>query len=47
MVTAIYEKRKDNGEEILLMDEILEILEENPEIASINSNVKRSDMYRK
>ena len=28
------------------LEEISEILEENPEIASINSNVKRSDMYR-
>lgn len=46
MVNAIYENRKDGNEVILLMEEIFEILEENPEIASINSNVKRSDMYR-
>ena len=46
MVNAIYENRKDGNEGILLMEEIFEILEENPEIASINSNVKRSDMYR-
>ena len=47
MVNAIYEKRKNQQEEILLMEEILEILEENPEIASINSDVKRSAMYQK
>lgn len=47
MVNAIYEKRKNSQEEILLMGEILEILEENPEIASINSDVKRSAMYQK
>lgn len=46
MVNAIYENRKDGNDEILLMEEILGILDENPEIASINSNVKRSDMYR-
>ena len=46
MVNAIYENRKDGNEGILLMEEIFEILEENPEIASINSDVKRSDMYR-
>ncbi len=47
MVNAIYEKRKNGQEEILLMEEILEILEENPELASINSDVKRSAMYQK
>ncbi|MBQ6098511.1 MAG: glycosyltransferase family protein [Methanobrevibacter sp.] len=47
MVNAIYEKRRNEQEEILLMEEILEILEENPEIASINSDVKRSAMYQK
>ena len=46
MVNAIYEKRKNENEGILLMDEILGILEENPEIASINSEVKRSAMYQ-
>lgn len=46
MVNAIYENRKDGNDEILLMEEILGILDENPEIVSINSNVKRSDMYR-
>lgn len=46
MVNAIYEKRKEENEGILLMQEILEILEENPEIAEINSNVKRSGMYQ-
>ena len=46
MINTIYEKRT-NEEEILLMEEILKILEENPEIAEINSNVKRSGMYQK
>lgn len=46
MVNAIYEKRKPRKQGILLMDEILEILEENPEIVSINSDVKRSAMYQ-
>ena len=47
MVSAVYEKRKKEKEEILLMEEILEILKENPEIPEINSNVKRSGMYQK
>lgn len=46
MVKAIYEKRKNNVTGILLMDEILKILEDNPDIAMINSKVKRSTMYR-
>ena len=46
MVNAIYEKRKNGKEGILLMEEILEILEETPEIANMNSNVKRSGMYQ-
>lgn len=44
MVNAIYECR--NGKGILLMDEILNILEKNPEISEINATVKRSDMYK-
>lgn len=46
MVNEIYKKRKDRSKGILLMEEILEILEENPKIASINSDVKRSGMYQ-
>lgn len=46
MVNAIYEKRDDENKGILLMDEIFEILEENPEIVEINSDVKRSAMYQ-
>lgn len=45
MVQAIYEKRKGNAE-ILLMDEILSIIEDNPDILHINGNVKRSTMYQ-
>ena len=47
MVNAIYDKRKNKSDEILLMEEIFKILEENPEIIEINSNVKRSAMYEK
>ena len=47
MVNVIYDNRKNQNEGILLMDEILEILEKNPEIASINSDVERSAMYKK
>ena len=46
MVKSIYAKREKASDEILLMDEILKILVENPEIAGINSNVKRSAMYQ-
>lgn len=46
MVNAIYNNRKEENEGILLMQEILEIIEENPEIVEINSNVKRSAMYQ-
>ena len=46
MVKAIYAKRKKGAEGILLMDEILEILNKNPEISKINSGVKRSAMYQ-
>ncbi len=45
MVKAIYSKRVNpNG--ILLMSEILEILNRNPEIVQLNSSVKRSAMYQ-
>ncbi len=46
MVKAIYAKRKNGNNGMLLMDEILEILNQNPEIAKINSDVKRSAMYQ-
>lgn len=46
MVKAIYAKRKEGNTGILLMDEILEILEKNPSIPIINSQVKRSAMYQ-
>ncbi len=46
MVKAIYAKRKKENQGILLMDEILEILEKNPDISVINSQVKRSAMYQ-
>lgn len=45
MVKRIYEKRKEGNNGILLMKEIFDILEENPEIIQINSQVKRSTMY--
>lgn len=44
MVNAIYEKR--HGQGTLLMEEILDIIEKNPEISDINATVKRSDMYK-
>ncbi len=46
MVKAVYANRKRPSEGILLMDEILNILRENPGIATINSQVKRSTMYQ-
>ncbi len=46
MVNAVYAKRKPGVQGILLMKEILEILETSPEIAQINSDVKRSAMYQ-
>lgn len=46
MVKEIYNKRNKNSNDILLMDEILSILKENPDIANINSGVKRSAMYQ-
>lgn len=47
MVRAIYAKRSPENKDILLMDEILDILQENPEIEKINSEVERSVMYKK
>lgn len=44
MVNTIYEKR--HGQGTLLMEEILDIIEKNPEISDINAMVKRSDMYK-
>lgn len=46
MVKAIYKYRNPNNIGILLMDEILEILQNHPEIKEINSNVERSEMYK-
>lgn len=47
MVRAIYAKRNPNNKGILLLDEILQILKDNPEIEEINSEVERSAMYKK
>ncbi len=47
MVRAVYAKRNPNNTGILLMDEILQILKDNPEIEKINSEVERSAMYKK
>lgn len=46
MVKAIYAKRDPENNGILLMNEILEIIDRNPEIATINADVERSDMYK-
>ncbi len=46
MVKAIYANRKSGSKGILLMKEILEILDEDPEIKLINADVKRSAMYQ-
>ena len=47
MVRAVYAKRNPKNTGILLMDEILQILKDNPEIEKINSEVERSAMYKK
>ena len=47
MVKAVYAHRNPTNKGILLMDEILDILRANPEIAKINSEVERSAMYKK
>ena len=46
MVRLIYSHRIKRDGTILLLDEIMKILEKNPEIAGINSKVKRSAMYQ-
>ena len=46
MVKAVYAKRESKVNEILLMDEIISILKNNPEIININSSVHRSLMYQ-
>jgi spore coat polysaccharide biosynthesis protein SpsF len=46
MVKAVYAHRDPANKGVLLMDEILEILKANPEIAKINSEVERSAMYK-
>ncbi len=46
MVKAVYAHRNPANKDILLMDEILEIIKVNPEIAKINSEVERSAMYK-
>ena len=46
MVNKIYENRLSEDKEILLMDEILKILDNHPDITKINSQVKRSAMYK-
>lgn len=46
MVKAVYAHRDPKNTSILLLDEILEILKNNPEIAQINSSVERSAMYK-
>lgn len=45
MIQEIYNHRKCN-KDILLMDEVLEIINDYPQIALINSNVERSAMYK-
>lgn len=46
MVKAVYAHRNPKNKGILLMDEILQILKDNPEIEKINSEVERSAMYK-
>ena len=46
MVKAIYAHRAPKNTGLLLLDEILDILEKNPEISLINSSVERSAMYK-
>lgn len=46
MVKAIYAHRAPQNTGLLLLDEILDILEKNPEISLINSSVERSAMYK-
>lgn len=46
MVKAVYANRRTGSTGVMLMDEILEIIKHNPEITSINAQVKRSAMYQ-
>lgn len=46
MVKRVYNNRKLDSKGILLMDEILDILKNHPEISAINSDVERSAMYQ-
>ncbi len=46
MVRAVYAKRNSSNKGILLLDEILQILRDNPDIEKINSEVERSEMYK-
>lgn len=46
MVREIYANRNNTKTDILLMDEILEILQHNPDISNINAKVLRSTMYQ-
>lgn len=47
MVKSVYNHRNPVNKGILLMDEIIEIISQHPEIAKINSDVERSAMYSK
>ena len=46
MVKRVYNNRKLDSKGILLMDEILDILKNHPEISAINTDVERSAMYQ-
>lgn len=46
MVRIIYRKLYRSGK-LFLLKNILKLIKENPDIAKINSNVKRSEMYKK
>lgn len=46
MVKAVYANRDASSEGLLLMGEILKIINDHPNIAAINSQVKRSAMYQ-
>lgn len=47
MTRQVYDSLYKNDDEIFYMDNILNLLHQNPEIAAINSNVSRSFMYKK
>jgi spore coat polysaccharide biosynthesis protein SpsF len=46
MTKSVYENLYSPGK-IFLAKDILKLIEKNPQIATINQNVKRSDMYKK